>query len=463
MTTTQLFFAISLPWISGVVLVCYLCHLQREWLPKSMIVGYGYLLGMVLTTLIMRVVPLSATFISIVLIILCCYPAIVLWRQSTISKSKLISGIQLNPLTFNWSLIVVVGIVGLMTFHLYLLAIDILLRPLFAWDAWATWSVKARTWFELKQMVAFVDRSTWLNQMGDSAHVLEAWHYPDTVPLIQTWVALMINQWNDTLINLPWLFCFIALGLGFYGHVRLLQIPNMVKLISVYLLISLPLLNAHVAVAGYADLWLCTAFTFLTLALIQNVMSQSSTLVILAILLAFCVVLIKIEGIVLLLTLIPMGLAMKLSSTALTRLTFICAALIIGLAAILYAFSPIQVNLPYLGEFVIAYHSVWAALLTNYFELPVWNLLCYIIVIGLVFAAFAPSLSAQQRKLALILPVSLIGYLFVLFFLTQNYSWVEQYSSINRITLHLLPSIVFCLLIVFDQRFHNRHLLSETT
>jgi hypothetical protein len=462
MISIQLFFAISLPWLSGVVLICYLCHLQREWLPRTIIAGYGYLLGMILTTLIMRAVPLSAHFISAALIILCCYPATVLWHQTSVSKSRLISSIHLNKIKFNWSVMLAVGIAGLITLHIYLLAIDILLKPLFAWDAWATWSVKARTWFELKQIVAFVDRPTWLSQIDHSSHVLDAWHYPDTVPLIQTWVALMINHWDDTLINLPWLFCFIALGLGFYGQLCLLQIPNIMKLISVYLLISLPLFNAHVAVAGYADLWLSTAYSFLTLALIQSMITQSSTQFILAVSLAFCVALIKTEGVVLLLTVIPMWVAIRLSSAILKRLVVACVALLIGLSAVLYFFNEMHLSIPYLGNFVISYHPVWDSVLTNYFELPVWHLLCYLTLIGLLFTTFVPSLPGNQRKLVLILPVTLLCYLFVLFFLTQNYSWAEQYSSINRITLHLLPSIIFCLLLIFDQRLNNRHLLGKT-
>ncbi len=463
MTSIQLLLAISLPWLSGIMLICYLCHLRREWLPKTIIAGYGYLLGMILVTLIMRVVPLSANLISATLIILCCYPATVIWRQSTVLQpAKLISSIQLNKLKFNWSLLLSVVIAGLIALHFYLVAIEILVKPLFAWDAWATWSVKARTWFELKQMVAFVDRPTWLSQTDQSAHVLNAWHYPDTVPLIQTWVALMINHWNDALINLPWLFCFIALGLGFYGQLRLLQIPKIIKLIAVYILVSLPLLNTHAAVAGYADLWLSTAYSFLTLSLMQSMISQSSIQLILAVLLAFCVALIKIEGVVLLFTVIPMLVA-KWSSSALSRRLLVAfGTLLIGLSSVLYFFNELHLSIPYLGDFVFAYHPVWDAVLINYFELPVWHLLCYLIVIGLLFAILAPSLSAVQRKLALILPITLIFYIFVLFFLTQNYSWAEHYSSINRITLHLLPSIIFCLLLIFDQRLHNRHLLSKT-
>jgi hypothetical protein len=463
MTAIQLFLAIGLPWLVGVLLICCVCHLLRNWIPKTIIVGYGFMLGMVLVTLIMRVAPLSVGLISSIVVILCCCLVIVLRRQLTFSKLISIADIQLNAVRFSWSGMFAVCLVGLIALHCYLVAINVLIKPLFAWDAWATWSVKARTWFELKQMVAFVGHSAWLDQADRSAHVLDAWNYPDTAPLIQTWVALVVDRWDDALINLPWLFCFIALGVGFYGQLRLLQISRMNQLIAVYLIISLPLLNTHIAMAGYADLWLSTAFTFTVLALMQSMITGSVVQLLLALFSACCVVLFKTEGVVLLLTLIPLCLAMKLPPALLKKFAVMSVVSLIGLILILFVFSPIQLSIPYLGEFSIAYHSVWGAMRINYFELPNWHLLCYVVSVGFLYAMFAPSVSALQRKLILTLVVSLLGYLFVLFFLTQNYSWAERYSSVNRITLHLLPSVFFCVLLIFDQRFKNRHVLSKAT
>lgn len=462
MIAMQLIIAILLPWLFGILLICLFCHLLNEWLPKTIITAYGYLLGMVSVTLVMRVVPLSAYYVCAAIVILSCYPATLLWRRTTFSKLISLTDIPLIKIRFSWSLIPTIFIIGLISLHVYLITINLLLKPLFAWDAWATWSVKARTWFELKQIVDFVDRTTWLSHASNSSHVLDAWHYPDTVPLIQTWMALIINRWDDSLVNLPWLFCFLALALGFYGQLRLLGIPQIIKLIGVYLIISLPLINTHVAVAGYADLWLSTAYTFATLALIQGLINHSSAQLGLAVLAMLCVALFKTEGIVLLLTLVPIWLVMQLPSIILKKLTVISIISLIALIVIIVAFSPIQVNIPYLGKFLFAYHSVWDAVIINYFELPSWHLLGYVIVVGLLYSCLTPTLSTQQRKLILTPTVVLLGYLFVLFFLTQNYSWAQQYSSINRITLHLLPSILFCLLLIFDKSLQDRHVLSKT-
>jgi len=463
MTEVQLFFAISLPWLSGALIICLLCSFANEKLPKSTIVGYGYLLGMVTVTLIMRVLPLTSSVISAAMSVLCAGCIVLLRNRRAVHQPLSITSRQLTNVRFDWSQIVQFAMLGVLAFHLYLMTINLLLKPLFAWDAWATWSVKARTWFELKQKVSFVSQATWLENADPSLHVLDAWHYPDTAPLIQTWVAIMINRWDESLVNLPWLFCLIALGAGFYGQLKRLEIPALSKTTGLYLIISVPLINTHVALAGYADLWLCTAYTFAMLALIEYLITHSIAQLGLAMLSAMCVALIKTEGVVLLLTVIPLLLVIRMPSAVLKKVMIICCISLVLMGTFVVAYSPIELNIPYLGKFFIAYHSVWDAVITNYLALPSWHLLIYLVIVGLMIASFAKSVSSQQRKLILIPALVLFGYLFVLFFLTQNYTWAEKYSSINRITLHLLPSIVFCLFLIFDKRFQNRHMLSQVT
>ncbi len=461
MTIIQLLIAIILPWLTGSTLTCLLGVYLNDPLPKAIILGYGYLLGIVMTTLMMRVLPLSAGVVCSTIVIICCSMMALIWQQSKAEQSDAKTKHQNNTYKFSWALVGQIIIIAISTVHLYLIAINVSIKPLFAWDSWATWSVKARTWFELKQIVAFGDRTTWLSGVDNSLHALDAWNYPDTVPLIQTWVALMIDQWDDSLVNIPWVFCFISLGIGFYGQLKFLEISNLLKAVGVYLIISLPLVNTHVALAGYADLWLCSAYTLTVLALIQSLITKSRSQLALAILAMFCVALFKTEGVVLLLTLLPIWIVVKSPSTILTKLAIISCVAILAMIGAITLFSPIELNLPYLGKFLINYHSVWDAVIINYFELPSWHLLGYLTVIGFLYSCFTKSLTLLQRKLVLTPLITLVGYLFVLFFLTQNYTWAQQYSSINRITLHLLPSILFCLLLIFDKRFKNCHMLSK--
>ncbi|HFD11101.1 MAG TPA: hypothetical protein ENJ32_01320 [Crenotrichaceae bacterium] len=464
MTIIELFFAISLPWLQGILIICLFCSFTTEKLPVTIVIGYGYLLGMVIVTLIIRVLPLSPVIISTALIIFCISSFALLWLRSrgTLSTSTITSS-HLSQYKMSLSLMFPIVVFTIISIHVYLLACNIIVKPMFAWDAWATWSVKARTWFELGQIVTFVDKTTWLNNLDSSLHTLDAWHYPDTVPLIQTWLALMINRWDDSLVNLPWLFCFIALGTGFYGQLKLLDIPPVLKITGLYLIVSLPLINTHVALAGYADIWLSTAYTFTMLSLIQYLIIPSRAQLGLTLISACCVLLIKVEGIVLVATLLPVWLSVNASSSLQKKMLIISCVIVAAIITVITVLSPMELNLPYLGKFQIAYHPVWTAVMINYLELPSWHLLGYLTITGLLYSSFSSSLSVQQRKLILIPSAVLLGYLFVLFFLTQNYSWAQQYSSINRITLQLFPVIVFCLFLIFDKRFQNRHMLRQVT
>jgi hypothetical protein len=252
-------------------------------------------------------------------------------------------------------------------FHLWFLAMDNVTRPLFAWDSWTTWAVKSRLWFELGSEVVFVDSASWLanGQHNPPVYALAAWHYPDAVPLIQTWVARMLGYWDDALINLPWIFCYIAIVAGFAVHVFTLNIAFVVKLVAIYFLATLPMLNAHVAIAGYADIWLTAAFLFASLSLIQFVLTGSKTQLILAVLSTICAVLIKKEGLVLVVALLPLVLCRHFDRQGLRYVLWGGLLGVAGLLLLIINLGSINLDVPYLGSFRVAYHAVWDAVWIN--------------------------------------------------------------------------------------------------
>ncbi|MCH9699621.1 MAG: hypothetical protein K0U68_16105 [Gammaproteobacteria bacterium] len=460
--------AIGLPWLVGsqIIFLIYTCCREKPSAP--IVIGYGYLFGLLTTTLLLRCVGISNFLICLVLSVICLVLGFLSYRRSNFSlrpASKLRHVFFPNIQNLNiLSRLLLSSIVILIVLHVYLAATTILLKPLYAWDAWATWSVKSRTWFELKQVVDFVGREQWLNGKNSSLFVLDAWHYPDSIPLTQTWIATMLDFWNDSLVNIPWLFCLLAFGLGFWGQIKQLKIKPELKIITIYLVISLPMINVHTALAGYSDLWLSCAYTFAALALIQYLITQSVFQLVISALAAICVSLIKVEGVVLCASLLCIWLLSYPfhAQQIRPRIIFGLMALFVIGFLVVTAFSPINIDIPYLGSFSISYHSVWKALAINYFVLPNWNLLIYIVMTGILVCIFSPHLTSQGRRLILTPITILLLYVFVLFFLTQNYTWAEHYSSINRITLHLIPTVLFCLVLFFDKRFQNRHMLGKT-
>src|SRR5699024_3645182 len=140
--------------------------------------------------------------------------------------------------------------------------------------------------------------------------------YPKTVSLISLWVSLALERWDDSLINLPWLFCAIALGLAFYVQLRGWGFTLLASLLGTYLLFSLPLLNTHVALAGYADLWLATVYCLAGMAFLQWLRTGDSRQGGLALLLALACPLINREGLIWMLTFLPPLMIARLSSKA---------------------------------------------------------------------------------------------------------------------------------------------------
>ena len=91
-----------------------------------------------------------------------------------------------------------------------------------------------------------------------------------------------------------------------------------IALALVYALVSLPLIDAHVALAGYADLWVALTLGLATLAWTRWLIRREPSQLALALGLALCLPAIKLEGTVWLLVfaaivvldLVPRALAM---------------------------------------------------------------------------------------------------------------------------------------------------------
>ncbi len=135
------------------------------------------------------------------------------------------------------------------------LGLEIVWRPLFPWDATTHWATKARVWFEYNRIVPFVTKDAWWEIGGAGIFTDLHPHYPVAVPLLQVWMNLALGRWDESLMNLPWLLCLMALGSAFYGQLRALGLGPVLAIAFVYLLLSMPLLNTHVALAGYADIF----------------------------------------------------------------------------------------------------------------------------------------------------------------------------------------------------------------
>lgn len=457
--------ALGLPWLAGAL---WLRVLWRDATPGwPLALGYGYILGLLVTTLLLRAqatfgLPLNFVGPMVILAVLALAGGGLMWWRASLANLQILHEQEDFDVDAQWRHILFVLLLIWLGVRLAGLALEVWWRPLYPWDAWTTWTVRPRVWSELHQLIPFVDPQRWLANTTASAYLLEAWTYPCTVPLLALWPTLAFGAWNETAANLPWIGCVLALGLGFYGQARQWGASALTALIFTWLLLSLPLLNTHVALAGYADLWMAAVFSLAVIAFLQWARNGDRRQVVLAVLLALACPLIKLEGTVWLLLFLPMLLAARLRGRWLLALAGLAivggaggwltggvAFNIPGLGEV--RLTPELIQVPYLGQFTLGYRGRWNPLMMNFLVLANWHLLWYLALVAasVALTGVVRRGATRWQRVELVFIVTSLLALFILFFMTDAQYWAEQYTSINRVFLDFVPAFLFCILTVF--------------
>ena len=202
---------------------------------------------------------------------------------------------------------------------------------------------------------------------------------------------------------------------------------------------TMPILNVHVALAGYADLPLAAYLTLGSLAALAAVRHRNAADAALAVLLLAACALVKNPGkawilIVALGTLVAAwprrGLQLAVAAFAGAALAIVALSRT-GIRILGYQLTQ-DVNMP------------WGALFDAYFSFGNWNLLWYCAVAALI-VGWRQLLARDVAPLTTIVAGGLM-FLLVGFAFTNAGIWVEDQSTVNRATLHLAPLIVVWML-----------------
>ncbi|MDR2172710.1 MAG: hypothetical protein LBE32_00630 [Burkholderiales bacterium] len=266
--------ALLLPWLTGAALLYAASALM---LPRAAVhapgelcwrIGGGAFLGYWLVTCLMRLyaflgIPFGLMVIALPLLLITAFAFFIGWRRAPFECIKENCAISTLPKLTRYLFFALLAWLAL---RFGLLFFEISTRPLFPWEASIQWASKAHVYFGLKTLAPFGDSATWFN-----GHVYfdNAPNLPATLPLLQAWMCVAIGEWNDVLMNLPWWAMLLALTLAVYGFMRKMEVGSFASLITAWLVASLPLLNAHVALAGLPDLPLAGAFTLTALSLVR--------------------------------------------------------------------------------------------------------------------------------------------------------------------------------------------------
>jgi hypothetical protein len=348
---------------------------------------------------------------------------------------------------WRWALLVLV----LLGWRGWLLASDIWLHPTLPWDAWAAWQAKAKTWVLAGQITPFVSFGEWLAHPKEVLRTGIGYSYPDLLPWAIVWFA-GVGGWIEPWINLAWFGLWVALLVSQYGQLRALGVEAAQAWIGVYLLGSLPLLESHVALGGYADLWVAALFAQAAFAWLRwHCRSERRQLgVVLGIIVLLPMV--KLEGAVWAIVLGAASVFSSLPTWSRRRRLLLGFAFATTLILLSVAFGAawISVARRYIGNssafsFFDLSDSL-NAFCTGLWAQGNWNLLWFALPIVVFANRHAWMRSATTRRLAVLVGVSflLIAGLFVF---TAAARYAQSYSAVNRLVLQLTPMLVALLVL----------------
>lgn len=424
------------------------------------ILGEGWLLGMLMISALMmipglvpvdvfRVLALPVTAMAVLILLIARRRR--LWLMPDASQLPAPAA----PSEWPWATLALVVIL----LHAVALWWEARLLPTLAWDAWSTWLFKARVWFGQPAFLPFVEPATALAQVGGKALPTLAPHYPNAVPRFVVWAASANGEWSGQAIRGLWPLLWLSLGASCFGGLRALGLGLAAAALATAALLSLPLINHHVALAGYADLWLAslTMMAALRLAAWQRYARPRDALLFL--LFAALLPMIKLEGMVWMAGLLGAAVLSRFAP----RLRLPLVALIVVVALVLVRgpglFLPLlgagwleihwgEMLVPGVGTLELFWRPVWREVLSALFVLPNWHLLWYAVPLILVLGARRLRAAPDAQTLGWFLLYALT-FLGGLFFLTEASRWAENLTSVNRVLLQVVPVVIVLAALAF--------------
>jgi len=439
--------SVALPWVAGALWVMAIRRDsgERDWLTAA---GYGYLLGALLVTLVMRALSACGIAWSPAAVAL---PMVALalagwWAARPLPSPQMRWGPAApHGLTLRASLRALFWLcLALTATRLAGLALEVAWRPLLPWDAWAQWATKARVWFEYGRIVAFVSPADWLRNGDPMAFMDMHSHYPGTVPLLQVWTGLCLGRWDESLVNAPWPALAAALGIAFYAQARRAGTGAPQAMLFTYFLLSLPFLDIHVALAGQADLFVAAAYAMAAMALWQWTMARRRSDLVLAALMAAACVAVKIEGMFWALTLVPAVIV------AVNRRVGFAAVGLLAASALGYLlFGPPVVKV-WGYDLTTEFTNVSLPVLQHMFVMDNWHLLWYAALAAVVL--HHRRLLQQDVAPMTVTMAGALGFVAVVFYFTNASGGVDDETLVNRLPLHMVPALVFYVLLLLRPR-----------
>jgi hypothetical protein len=280
---------------------------------------------------------------------------------------------------------------------------------------------------------------------------------------MQVWHALALGRFDESLINVPWVATGMALVAAFFGQARALGFRPLPAAVATYALASLPFLNTHMALAGYADLAIAAVYGVAAMLMMRWVESLpdggvpgtfawwkggQSRLLWLAVGFALMLPFIKRPGLFWAISL-AVPLIVLLLPRAGSWLLLSGTVLLVGTLLILS-----QTGIKILNYRLVSdtdFSEVSWGLAQNFFAMGNWHLFWYLFVATLALCLKKLWWPRNDAHTALVA----YGFVFLasVFYFSMAGEWVSDFSTVNRAIIHMLPVVAFYMLILLRYAF----------
>lgn len=427
----------------------------------AMILGHGTLLGLLAVTGILRLLdaagwPLNF-YAAAALAIALTVPALVIGLRhpaGPAAHGRSTSTTAWSQLSLGGRLLFC-ALATLLLWRIGVLAVEVFWRPLFPWDATMHWATKARVWFEHRALVPFTTEMEWLHTAGEGAYVDRHPFYPPAIPLLQVWMNLALERWDESLMNLPWLAAFCALGLCFFSQLRIANLSLPVAMAATYILLSMPLINIHVALAGYADLFLGATFACALMALHNWSVKRERWQGWLLLLFAAACYLIKNEGAIWPMTLIPAITAAFMARREAAKLfVLLCLLALFGWLVVPKDWALAGITLSQLQP-AFDFEAL-IGVITSVLVHDNWHLFGYLMLALVPLGVLIPGGLTRDFLPLTVALVCAVG-LFLFLFLFTGFGWAaSNYTAVGRLSIQLAPGLAFLGALLYHELLERR-------
>jgi hypothetical protein len=471
MSYLYLALALTLPWLNGCI---WLKYFESFFTPSETsnhfrLAGYGFFAGYAALSCIIVFYSSLAGSVSfpavmITLAVLTAAGALLL-RQKSPPMRKQPMRSRTRPDFRTWGLMewAMLILMAWTLLHLAFALQEIFYRPVYPWDAWLMWIYRAKAWFTQGAVFDFQGTAAWLSATAP-AYTVNAIDYPVFASVVPFWVAVSLGYWSETLINLPVALAGLAIAAALYGQCRESGLGKGAALLSCYLLFSIPLFGTHLALAGYADIWMCGFAGLGFMSLLRGGISKKMVHTLVGLVMIALGIMVKNEGLVWFLGALLFLLILHLSWKTLI------AAAVVGISLLVmildYGIDPLmipllgelsvvdgRVTLPFISPFELELFNVWRPYGISFFLSGSWNLAWLALAACLAICLLAPK-DRVNRVVAGFILVFLATQVLIFVFSSHG-EFAVRYTAINRLPLHFLPSILYSIGVVLHQKLQS--------